>query len=215
MEFPPRAGSELTRERDSRRSHIVVCWTAGEGVREGMSGVADSVTHNRRGRAAEETPPDDLGQIYDRYATALYRYLLVMLSSREDAEDAVQELFVALSRKGLRGVRHVEAYLFQCARRHAVTMLRRRGRQKREADVAGVWVELAACRPEERELSIDVEKALQSLPVEQQEVVLLYVYEGHSFDDIARLSGLSRNTAASRYRLAMAKLRALLKGDSS
>lgn len=165
-------------------------------------------------KTEEEAAPTDLEQVYDRYATALYRYLLVLLSSREDAEDAMQELFVALARRGLKRVRHLEAYLFQSARRHAITTLRRRKRRLRETDAAGAWIELAACRPEERALATDVEDALHALPIEQREIVLLHVYEGHSFGDISRLSGLSRNTAASRYRLAIAKLRAALKGDS-
>jgi DNA-directed RNA polymerase specialized sigma24 family protein len=52
--------------------------------------------------------------------------------------------------------------------------------------------------------------ALRALPPEQREVIHLKVFEGHTFNEIADLTGESINTAASRYRYAMDKLRAML-----
>jgi RNA polymerase sigma-70 factor (ECF subfamily) len=55
-----------------------------------------------------------------------------------------------------------------------------------------------------------LETALASLPVEQREVVVLKVYEGLSFKEIAELTDISINTIASRYRYAIEKLRGVL-----
>ena len=61
------------------------------------------------------------GVLYDRLAGRLYRVAVSMLGSREDAEDAVQDVFISLvrSRTRLAEVRDLEAYLFASLRRAA------------------------------------------------------------------------------------------------
>ena len=55
-----------------------------------------------------------------------------------------------------------------------------------------------------------MEQALQQLPAEQREVVHLKVWEGMTFQEIADVTGEGLNTAASRYRYTLEKLRAIL-----
>lgn len=55
--------------------------------------------------------------------------------------------------------------------------------------------------------SIDLLRALDDLPDEQREVVVLHVVDGFSFREVGRMTGVSLFTAAGRYRLAMARLR--------
>ena len=57
------------------------------------------------------------------------------------------------------------------------------------------------------ELRASVTTALAALPPEQQAVVVLKIYQQHSFAEIGARLGLSLNTVASRYRYALAKLR--------
>ncbi len=54
---------------------------------------------------------------------------------------------------------------------------------------------------------MDMARALDDLPAEQREVVVLHLVEGFSFREIGRLTGVSLFTAAGRYRLAVARLR--------
>jgi RNA polymerase sigma-70 factor (ECF subfamily) len=61
-------------------------------------------------------------------------------------------------------------------------------------------------RPDERMVHL-VSRALSRLPDDQREVVILKIYQGLSFSEIAAICGSSVNTAASRYRYALAKLR--------
>ena len=58
---------------------------------------------------------EQLAALYDAYGDALYGYLLVLLCSPEEAEDALQELFARLLSKGrkLDRLRNEEAYLFR------------------------------------------------------------------------------------------------------
>ena len=58
-----------------------------------------------------------------------------------------------------------------------------------------------------------VEEALLQLPHEQREVIHLKVYAGMTFSEIGRLTEVSQNTAASRYRYAVEKLRELLSDE--
>src|SRR5262245_44124018 len=70
--------------------------------------------------------------LYDRFAAALFRTARTLLGSREDAEDAVQDVFVGLARarRALAGVENLRAYLFAALRRAAAHRgaARRRGR---------------------------------------------------------------------------------------
>jgi RNA polymerase sigma-70 factor (ECF subfamily) len=68
-------------------------------------------------------------------------------------------------------------------------------------------VEASDDRPAER---LAIEQALRELPPEQREVIHLKVFEGLTFQEIADATGESINTAASRYRYATGKLRAIL-----
>lgn len=171
----------------------------------------------KRGERAVSARPVDLGEAYDTYAAPLYRYLLTLVGSQEDAEDALQDVFLAVGRTGLQHIRDVQPYLFQTARRQAISLLRKRRRRAREPEVAAQlsWIDIEACSEEDRALAIDLGRALQSLPPDQREVIVLHLAEGFTFREIAALCGISGNTAASRYRLALGKLRNALKGDAS
>ena len=170
----------------------------------------------KRGERAISARPVDLGEAYDMYAAPLYRYLITLLGSEEDAEDALQEIFLAVGRLGLKRIRNIQAYLFQSARRQAISLLRKRRRRSQEPEVAArlSWIDTDACSVEDRALAIDIGRALHALPAEQREVIVLHVAEGFSFREIDRLCGIPVNTAASRYRLALEKLRLALEGDA-
>ena len=58
--------------------------------------------------------------------------------------------------------------------------------------------------------AIDVMRALDSLPMEQREAIVLHVLDGFSFREIGRMTGVSLFTAAARYRLGLRKMRGAL-----
>jgi RNA polymerase sigma-70 factor (ECF subfamily) len=156
----------------------------------------------------------NLAAVYDAHAQPLYRYLLTLLSGPEEAEDALQEIFLGvLRRAGQAPIRELRTYLFQAARNQAFLVLRKRRRQDKESAAAALsWIDPEQCPPGQRETAIDVDRALRQLPLEQREIVVLKLSEGFTFKEIADLLGIPRGTAASRYRLALARLRRLLEG---
>jgi RNA polymerase sigma-70 factor (ECF subfamily) len=170
-----------------------------------------------RGRAAGRGAADagslDVSAAYDQHAGPLYRYLLGLLSSAEEAEDALQEVFLGLLRRPKSvPIADLRAYLFRAARNQAIQALRRRRAHACGASIS--WVDPGACAPEERALAIDVDRALTELPVEQREVVVLKLSEGLTFAEISAVLGIPASTAASRYRLGLARLRNLLEGGA-
>ena len=162
----------------------------------------------------EDTAPVDLAALYDSYAAPLYRYLLTMLSDPEDTADALQDVFLGVLRRPRRTpIENLQAYLFRAARNQALMILRSRKHRLQEMpNGAFSWIDVQACEPHLRELAIDLHRAVCQLPLAQREVILLRLGEGLTFREIARLLSIQPNTAASRYRLALARLRALLEG---
>jgi RNA polymerase sigma-70 factor, ECF subfamily len=151
-------------------------------------------------------------ELYDLFGVRLYRTALGILRRREDAEDAVQEVFTALvrSRKGLTAVNDLTAYMFSALRRAAARCAER---QKHEP-ASSQAVEDIEARKDLTESSgqfgYHLEQALQKLPDEQREVISLKIDGQLTFAQIADVLGISINTAASRYRYALEKLRATL-----
>lgn len=154
-----------------------------------------------------------LEEAYDAYAGAVYRQALALLDCAADAEDVVQEVFLKLVRRRGGPIRELKAYLLTAARHEACSSLRRRQRDARADDVEASLG--GSARPVEPGTDTEsVRDALAALPAEQREVVVLKVYEQRTFEEIGRMLKMSMNTAASRYRYALKKLRQAL-GDSA
>jgi RNA polymerase sigma-70 factor (ECF subfamily) len=150
----------------------------------------------------------DLQGAYDRLAPSLFRYALMILANHHEAEDAVQQVFSGLAGRGTRRIDSLDRYLRVSVRNECYTVLASRrdldGRVNGQPLLESVMADTD--RPDDR---LALEKALRALPPEQREVIHLKVFEGHSFHEIAELTGESINTGASRYRYAMEKLRAM------
>lgn len=151
--------------------------------------------------------------VYNRFAPALLRAGAGVSGSRVSAEDAVQEAFVALVKIGtrVREIRNLRAYLFTAVIRAA----RKKSRDREPALRLDVDLPATALPSSEADSAAPasserLERALQSLPLEQREVVTLHFDGGLTFDEIADALSISVNTASSRYRYAMEKLRTAL-----
>jgi RNA polymerase sigma-70 factor (ECF subfamily) len=131
--------------------------------------------------------------------------------SLADAEDVVQDGFVRFWRhqRGLGG--DPRPLLFTSIHRAAVDLGRRDGRRVRREQQAGEAQEpdgnLFDAGPGGAERTEAVEQALRRLPGEQRDVLTLKIWGELTFDEIARQLGVPPNTAASRYRYALATLR--------
>lgn len=148
----------------------------------------------------------DLAALYKEWASRLLGYTMSITRDRHLAEDALQNLFVKLATSGV-DVKNHAVYLFRAARNEALSLSKRKG--PRPLPLTDILA------PEEGSgIQIDpaeLTSALDRLPEEQSEVVLLHIVEGLPFKEIAEITGCSLDTAASRYRYALEKLKEFLR----
>jgi RNA polymerase sigma-70 factor (ECF subfamily) len=143
-----------------------------------------------------------------RHGPALVLYARQWLVNVADAEDAVQDGFVRFWRAKSRARRRV-AYLYACVRSAAIDLGRSdRSRRRREAVEAPASASLF--EPAHAELAVQVEAALARLGAEQRQVVVMKIWGGLTFAQIAEALAINSNTAASRYRYALAQLETTL-----
>ncbi|MFZ1934776.1 MAG: sigma-70 family RNA polymerase sigma factor [Thermoguttaceae bacterium] len=156
--------------------------------------------------------PAAFAELHDACADRVGHYLLVRLGSWADAEDALQETFVRLARakEKFASVENLEAYVIAIARNEAArSAVRRAKHQQREQPLLAE--ELFGYDPADadaRENAEMVAAALGRLQPDLQEVVELKVFAGLTFQQISQVTGPPQGTAATRYRSALAKMRA-------
>jgi RNA polymerase sigma factor (sigma-70 family) len=148
----------------------------------------------------------------NRHGPAMLLLARQWANDASEAEDIVQEAFLRFWRLREKAADRA-AYLYACVRSVA-TELRRGGsrREAREKRVArpervADWFTAA---PERAERDARIERLLRDLPPAQREVVVMKLWGRLSFEQVAVALGTSPNTAASRYRYALEKLRAEL-----
>ncbi len=152
-----------------------------------------------------------LAAIYDAYSAVVYHLLLARVADREHAEELLVDVFMALVGRG-RGVaqiRDLRAYLLQVARNQAAQAHRKRHHNSPDTAIAAVPDEPVT----EALDSIVVREALAELPAEQAEMIVLRIWHELTFAEIGQTLDISPNTAASRYRYGLEKLRTIL-GES-
>jgi RNA polymerase sigma-70 factor (ECF subfamily) len=156
--------------------------------------------------------PAEIERLYDEHAQALFAFLLNFTRDEEDTRDVLQEVFVKLARQPelLRPARDERAFLIRLAHNAAIDLMRRRSTRARQTEQ--FWEEkispfAATTDPDEAAFRKELSAALGELPPDQRAVVHLKLWEGLTFDRIAEALEIPLNTAASRYRYGLDKLR--------
>jgi len=147
--------------------------------------------------------PEAFERLYESFAAPMLRVALSLTGSRADAEDAMQQAFLNLyrSRSAFSQAHSMRAYLYRSVH-HAALRIRERPRS------APLEHDTAVTPPEPA--NEELMQALSKLPIEQREVVGLRIHADMTFEEIGQSLSIPMNTAASRYRYALEKLRTLL-----
>jgi RNA polymerase sigma-70 factor (ECF subfamily) len=150
---------------------------------------------------------EDWKVCFSQLAPGLLLFARQWVDSRADAEDIVQEAFVkfwrrehSVARKGL---------LYATVRSIALDLLRRDSRRARR--------EANATADQEQQYEADfvgddesqqlLASAVDQLPPDQRQVVVMKIWNELTFAEIASVLRISQNTAASRYRYALSSLK--------
>jgi len=143
-------------------------------------------------------------------APGLLLFARQWVPSAADAEDIVQEAFVKFWRRN-HNIEH-RALLYAAVRSIALDFIRRDTRRARRETT--VFSEAEPAIEPHFELEDDTQSALaaavESLPRDQREVLVLKIWNELTFSEIAGALGISQNTAASRYRYALTNLKKIL-----
>lgn len=153
---------------------------------------------------------DDAHRLYDEHGPALLAYACALLRDPSAAEDVLHHVFLNILRGRASVAADPKSYLFRAVRNAALNHIRG---QSREVELprdgaGGVWLE----SPDgSAETGLALQSALKTLPDEQREVVVLKIWAQLTFEEAAAVIGISPNTAASRYRYGIAKLKEIWK----
>jgi RNA polymerase sigma-70 factor, ECF subfamily len=155
------------------------------------------------------TDAAEIESLYRQHGAALLLFAAAITGERSRAQDAVQQVFLKLIADGnLRHALDKKSYLFACVRNAVLNETKIRNRHTPlDPDSAGftsVWF-----TPPDRDYAAErnLRRALSILPDDQREVIVLHIWGELTFSQIGSLLDISSNTAASRYRYALAKLR--------
>jgi len=159
---------------------------------------------------------DALGRIYQKYKTDLLILAIALLNENSAAEDVVHDVFVtfvqSLEKFGLTG--SLKGYLLTCVANRARNTNKAKQRQQNvvpnppvpACSYANGPSQSIICNEELQQLS----EAMAHLSYEQREVIMLHFQAGMTFKNIAASLGIPVNTAKSRYRYGIDKLRLTL-----
>ena len=158
------------------------------------------------------------GEIVQRWERRIFALALGMLGREDDARDATQETFLAAFRnlRGFRGEAKVSSWLHRIAVNQCITRQRRAAVRKEsgldaeeEKDSARFAMPLAFSPvrvAEGRERIVAVRRAVNSLPLELRQVVVMKEFEELTFREIADALDVPLSTVKSRLYTALRQL---------
>jgi RNA polymerase sigma-70 factor (ECF subfamily) len=147
--------------------------------------------------------------LYRQHGPALLLFAMAITGERSRSQDAVQQVFLKMIESGtLVRVENPKAYLFASVRNALLNDRKVCERQvpfeTASPDARATWFS-----PPDRDYAaeLSLRRALAELPEEQREVIILHIWGELTFSQVAEVLDISANTAASRYRYALARLR--------
>jgi len=146
--------------------------------------------------------------IYEAKAAALILYGRALGLSHGEAEDVVQETFIALMQKA-EMPREPEHYCLRSFRNRALNYKRSLWRRLTRELESTRWFEKTEGESPAERVAM---QQLAELPPEQREVIVLKIWNRCTFEEIGELLEISPNTAAGRYRYGLQKIKAQLEG---
>ena len=148
-------------------------------------------------------------RVYAAKAAALVLYGRALGLSHGEAEDVLQETFLAMMQK-TSPPEQPEHYCVRAYRNRALNHRRSLWRRLTRELESQRWFERGTEESPQEKAAM---RCLAELPVEQREVIVLKIWHSHTFEEIGETLEISPNTAAGRYRYGLQKLKVCLEGD--
>ena len=149
-------------------------------------------------------------ELYEAKAAGLILYGRALGLAHSEAEDVVQETFIALMQLPDRPDQP-DHYCVRCFRNRALNYRRGLWRRITRELESRRWFERSTGETPREKAAM---QCLARLPAEQREAIVLKIWQEYTFEEIGQLLGLSPNTVAGRYRYGLQKLRSCLKDEN-
>jgi len=163
---------------------------------------------------------DALACIYQKYKTDLLILAIALLNETSAAEDVVHDVFVSFVQavEKFRLTGSLKGYLLTCVANRARNTNKAKQRQQNVVPNPAVPACSCANGPSRsiicNEQLQQLSDAMAHLPYDQREAIMLHFQAGMTFKTIAKSLGISVNTAKSRYRYGLDKLRLILDNEA-
>ena len=162
----------------------------------------------------------NIESVFTDYSPRLLGYIQSQVSSREDAEDILQDVFYQLARRseeGLSELERVSSWLYKVARNSILNFWRKKKEISLDAEdtVCEDIAHTLLCGPQDAPDTVlfrklvwqELDLALFELPPEQCEVFCLTVFDGMAIKEISSATGIPAATLLSRKHYAVKYLR--------
>lgn len=167
-----------------------------------------------RAAQGDEQAFEHLVKLYEKQ---IYAFAFARLRHREEARDAVQDVFI----KVFRYLRRYDSKrsFFSWIYAIALNVIRdhyRRGKNRREKESDGEWIEDIALIPEhetDRDDKILLFQAIDSLEESDRDLILLRYIEGLPVNQMAEITGLSESNTKVRLHRIREKMKRFIQGD--
>ena len=158
---------------------------------------------------------DALERIHQKYKADLLILAMALLNDKSAAEDVLHDVFLSFvqSLEKFRLTGSLKGYLMTCVANRARNTNKAKHHQSVGLDQAGSFCSHSDEPPASIICNEQLQKlsgAMARLPYDQREVILLHHQAAMTFRAIAKSLGISNNTAKSRYRYGLEKLRLIL-----
>ena len=160
---------------------------------------------------------DALRRIYEKYKAELLALAIALSNDRAVAEDVLHDVFISFAEYAgkLQLRTSLKGYLSSCIANRVRNL--NHAKPQRIVHLSHAEAVSSDCTWPDRlatsaELSQRIDQAMEQVPYEQREVIILHLQSGMRFKAIADSQGVSINTIQSRYRYGLDKLRMLLNG---
>lgn len=153
---------------------------------------------------------DAVHSLYEKTHKSLYGFILAITKDPHDAEDALQETYLAVYRAAgtYKPKGKPMAWLFTVARNAANMQLRKR---KDHVSFDEAFAECEALAEEDAaDERLALRAAMDRLSEDERKIVILHAVSGMKNREIAELLGMPVNTVLSKYSRALAKMRSYL-----
>jgi RNA polymerase sigma-70 factor (ECF subfamily) len=160
---------------------------------------------------------DQIRRFYEMYRQEVYTYALSITQNVEAAEDVIHTVFCRLLDRG-RPPRELRPYVFRSIRNASIDEMRRRvahpdsvGRCVECNDTVGDSIFANHNGTADPHIQFQLDEAMHTLSDDERESIVLKIYDGMTFKEIAALRRVSINTAASWYRRGLEKMKTVMK----